>query len=129
MIVLDASVLVAHLYSRDMHHVRANGLLKANADEDLTIHPMVMAEVLVEPARVGRMRQTLELFDSIRIEQWYATPGESVRLAHLRAETGLTLPECCSLAVAIEGRASLATFDQRLADAARSLGVTVIDTV
>lgn len=50
---------------------------------------------------------------------------EPLRLAELRATTGLKLPDCCVLDVAIHHRASLATFDLALAEAARKRGVPV----
>ncbi len=48
-----------------------------------------------------------------------------LRLAELRATTGLKLPGCCVLDVAIRHQARLATFDDALAAAARQRGVTV----
>jgi predicted nucleic acid-binding protein len=50
-----------------------------------------------------------------------------MRLAGLRASTGLKLPDCCALLVAEAQGAALATFDDRLARVARSRGVAVLD--
>ncbi|MGH9122899.1 MAG: PIN domain-containing protein [Acidimicrobiales bacterium] len=47
-------------------------------------------------------------------------------MAELRASTGLKLPDCCVLDVAIHHQASLATFDTTLASAARHRGVAVL---
>lgn len=49
--------------------------------------------------------------------------GEPLRLAELRASTGLKLPDCCVLDVAIRNQASLATFDNALATVAAARGV------
>jgi predicted nucleic acid-binding protein len=48
-------------------------------------------------------------------------------LAALRAGTGLKLPDCCVLQAAEQAHAGIATFDDRLAAAARELGVDVRD--
>lgn len=45
--------------------------------------------------------------------------GELLRLAELRASSGLKLPDCCVPDVAIHHQASLATFDDTLAAAAQ----------
>ena len=50
---------------------------------------------------------------------------EPLRLAELRATSGLKLPDCCVLDVALHHQASLATFDDALAAAARQRGVRV----
>jgi hypothetical protein len=48
---------------------------------------------------------------------------EPLRLASLRATTGLTLPGCCVLDTALNNAATLATFDTTLARAANQLNV------
>lgn len=52
-----------------------------------------------------------------------AYDGELLRLAELRASSGLKLPDCCVPDVAIHHQASLATFDDTLAAAARTRSV------
>jgi predicted nucleic acid-binding protein len=47
-------------------------------------------------------------------------------LAELRVRTGLKLPDCCVLDVALQHRAAVATFDDRLARVARDLGLDVV---
>lgn len=51
---------------------------------------------------------------------------EPLRLAELRATTGLKLPDCCVLDVALHHHAAMGTFDETLASAARQRGVVVI---
>jgi predicted nucleic acid-binding protein len=51
---------------------------------------------------------------------------EPLRLANLRATTGLRLPDCCALDTALSNGAMVATFDQALAGAARQLNVAVL---
>jgi hypothetical protein len=47
----------------------------------------------------------------------------AVRLAHLRAETGLRLPDCCVLLAAERTGHGIASFDDRLLRAAHALGI------
>jgi len=49
-----------------------------------------------------------------------------LRLAELRAASGLKLPDCCVLDIAISNHASLATFDDALAVAARRRDIAVL---
>ena len=52
MIVVDASVLIAFLDAKDIHHGAAVELL-AEAHPPLLVHPISAAEVLVAPVRHG----------------------------------------------------------------------------
>lgn len=52
--------------------------------------------------------------------------GAARRLAQLRVETKLKLPDCCVLLTALTVSDSLATFDERLAREATSRGIAVI---
>ena len=46
--------------------------------------------------------------------------GTAVRLAQLRATTGLKIPDCCVALAAEDAAAPVARFDDRLAQAAES---------
>ncbi len=51
--------------------------------------------------------------------QELAFPSDAVaRLAHVRAETGRRMPDCCVLLAAENAGARLATFDEQLTKAA-----------
>jgi predicted nucleic acid-binding protein len=52
--------------------------------------------------------------------------GEPLRLAELHVRTGLKLPDCCVLDVALRSGSSLATFDDALAAEARRRGVALL---
>ena len=54
MIVLDASVLIEHLDSRDAHHERATALLLDAIHKRLATSPLTLPEVLVGPAEAGQ---------------------------------------------------------------------------
>lgn len=126
MIVLDASVLIAHLDATDVHHRHADELLESFAPEPLGASPITLAEVLVGPARAGqldRAASAIALLDVARIDLADDAP---LRLAMLRASTGLKLPDCCVLLAAERSGGVLSTFDDRLATAAAAGGYVVV---
>jgi predicted nucleic acid-binding protein len=125
MIALDASVLIAHLNPADRHHPAATAILLAGTPGQMLVHTITLAEVLVGGVRVG---QGAPMRDDLRSAGIVVAPhddGEPLRLAELRATSGLKLPDCCILDVAIHHHASLATFDEALAVVARHHGVPV----
>lgn len=125
MITVDASVVIAHLQPSDRHHITATGYLLDHADEPLLVHAMTLAEILVGGVRSGRARELLGDLEAIGVEVAEPHPDEPLRLATLRAETGLKLPGCCALETAVTTRSTLATFDDRLAAIARQRHLTV----
>jgi predicted nucleic acid-binding protein len=126
LIVVDASVLIGHLDGSDAHHQRAVAVLLATAGQPLLASPITVAEVLAGPARTGRLEDAQNALDEIGLGQVPFGPDAAVRLATLRAETSLGLPDCCVLLAAQDARAAaIATFDDRLAAAARRAGVGV----
>lgn len=124
MIVLDASVLIAHLAGGDAHADRALDII--DTEEELALHPLTLAECLVGPARLHREAEALQAIERLGIGQLSVGVGQPVVLARLRAGTSLRLPDCCVLAAAIEAGARLATFDDRLVRVARDQGVEVV---
>ena len=126
MIAVDASVLIAHLSPLDAHHVPATALLRDAPPDELLVHGMTLAEVLVGGVRVGRGAAMREDLRAAGIVVAPTDPDEPLRLAELRATSGLKLPDCCVLDVAVRARAALATFDDALATAARRRGVAVL---
>ena len=126
MIVLDASVLVAHLSPLDAHHTAATELLHNTAGELWLVHTMTLAEVLVGGAKVGKGTEMLADLRSSGIALAPRDDEEALRLADLRVTTGLKLPNCCVLDAAQTNAAQLATFDNALSTAASRLGVALI---
>jgi predicted nucleic acid-binding protein len=125
-IALDASVLVAHLSPHDAHHHAATGLLRDAAGERLIAHDLTLAEVLVGGARIGREEQMLADLRAAGVQHADRPEGEPLRLARLRARTGLKLPDCCVLDAALGHAASLATFNRTLVTAAQQVNVEVL---
>lgn len=123
MIVLDASVLIAHLAGDDAHAALALQIL--DTEEELAIHPVTLAECLVGPARLNRELEAMAMIKRLGIEQVAISHVEPMDVARLRAATQLKLPDCFVLAAAMHAAASLATFDASLSRAAAELGITV----
>jgi predicted nucleic acid-binding protein len=125
LITVDASVLVALLSREDAHHQASLDVL--SADESVWIHPVNLAESLVGSVRKNRGEQAMARFHNVGVEEVPRSADEALRLADLRASTGLKLPDCCVLLVAETHGAVVATFDDRLARVARSRGIEVLD--
>lgn len=127
MIVLDACVLIAHFDQTDAFHDDAGKLLSLAAEESLAASPLTLAEVLVGPARTGRLDRASAALAQLDIDTIGLDESAPVRLATLRAATSLKLPDCCVLLAAEQaGNATIATFDDRLATAARDRGIPVL---
>lgn len=125
MIVLDASIVIALLSNDNDHHNRAVSFFLSTFSEGYIAHPLTLAEILVGPIRARRETVALRALDGLGISEWSPGEGNAARLATLRAESSLKLPDCCVLDAAIETSSSLATFDQKLATTAAALGVRV----
>lgn len=118
MIVLDASVLIAYLDGADLQHDRAEMLLAHEIDDDFAANPLTLAEVLVAPARENRVPEVYEALQAVGVNERAFPVDTAAKLAHLRASTGLRMPDCCVLLAAEDAHARVATFDDRLAAAA-----------
>jgi predicted nucleic acid-binding protein len=116
-IVLDASVIIAYLDGRDGHHAVAETLLAHAIDDDLAANSLTLAEVFVVPVRDGRLDPVRAALRDLEVQELPFTADTAVRLAQLRATTGLRMPDCCVLLAAEDAAASVASFDERLAQA------------
>lgn len=121
MIVLDASVLIAHLDSTDLHHAQAERLLEESGGAPLGASAITLAETLVSPARNGRLKDAESALRRLGVEELAIGADAAPRLAALRAETGLKMPDCCVLLAALDREATLASFDSSLLASARVL--------
>ena len=126
MIVLDASVLIACLDGRDPHHEPAVELLQAHAAELFGASQISLAETLVAPARAGRLDDAREALEGLAVRELAFERNASSRLASLRADTGLKLPDCCVLLAAEDHQCGIAGFDRDLCQRAGTLGIPVV---
>jgi predicted nucleic acid-binding protein len=128
MTVLDASVVIAVLDADDTHHEDARDLLRVviTAGGPLACSPITLAEVLVEPARSGRLIEAERSLGLLGIVTVSLPPDAPSRLAQLRAESGMRLPDCCVLLAAMQTESTLITFDDALTKAATRLGLSAL---
>jgi predicted nucleic acid-binding protein len=125
-IVLDASVLIAHLDRTDAHHDEAFGLLSGLAGERFAASALTIAEVLVGPTRAGASERAGSALRALGVDTVPIGETAPAALARLRVETRLKLPDCCVLLAAEQVGGGLVTLDGRLAGAARGRGVAVV---
>ena len=123
MIVLDASVLIGHLDGSDAHHTRARALLGKTGPESLGASTITLAETLVAPARAGRLQEAQAALERLGVGELSLGEDAPARLARLRAESELKLPDCCVLLTAQEHRGAVASFDADLVRTAEALGL------
>lgn len=123
MIVLDASVLIAHLDSSDRHHSEARRLLAEYESEPFGASAVTLAETLVAPARADRLADAEAALDRLGVVELPLGDESSSRLASLRAETGLKMPDCCVLLAAERCAGVVASFDSALMRAVGALGL------
>jgi predicted nucleic acid-binding protein len=126
-IVLDASVLIAHLDERDALHARAEEALERAAGEPLGCSSITLAEVLVGPARHGRLSAVQVAVAELEVAEIAVGADAAVRLATMRAAVGLKLPGCCVLLAAQDaGARAILTFDDALARTAERSGFETV---
>ncbi|MDP9428754.1 MAG: type II toxin-antitoxin system VapC family toxin [Actinomycetota bacterium] len=124
--VLDASVLIAYLDAEDAQHKAAETLLAREIDDDFAANPLTIAEVLVGPSRTGRLDAARSALRELEVAEWPFPANTAVRLARLRADTGLRMPDCCVLLAAQDAAARVAAFDDRLVRAAQKLRLVAL---
>lgn len=124
MIVLDASFIIAYMSDRDAHHLRAVSLMGEPELLGCTASAITWAEALVTAARAGRLPEVKAALDAL-VDVSQLPDDAHVRLAALRAETGLKMPDCCVVLAAESSGSGIATFDGPLAKAARARGIAI----
>jgi predicted nucleic acid-binding protein len=122
-IVLDASVLIAYLNGSDRHHAKAKSLLEALSSEPWGASSVTLAETLVYPARAGRLEEAEAALVGLDLQELLSGGGAPGRMAEMRADMGIKMPDCCVLLAAQNNDATVASFDVGLLSAARKLGL------
>ena len=129
MIILDNSVLVAYTKPTEGHHLDAVQIVADNKG-NLGANALTVAEFMVYPVRLGTVESAyaqltgdpadghlgIEVLDGLG-RAW------PVHLARVRARTGLKMPDAVVLATATHVKGQVATFDDKLREAARAEGV------
>jgi predicted nucleic acid-binding protein len=122
-IVLDASVLIAHFDQHDALHARATEQLLDAAVQPFGASSITLAEILVGPTRTGHLADAQAALRALDVTELPLPASAATRLAALRVETALKLPDCCVLLAAQDAAGTVLTFDDRLAREAARLGV------
>ena len=101
LIVLDASVVIALVSAADALHAQAREFLAEHPDDDFRIPASAYAELLVGPARSGRIDEIREGLASAGFSIEPITAEIAERAAALRAHSGrLGLGDAMVLATA-----------------------------
>lgn len=130
MIVVDASVLIGHLNVGDAHRKAADQLLADHGPGQFGASPVTLAEVLVKPTKDGRLKQVSADVHRLGVQEIPLGKYAPVRLALLRAETNLKMPDCCVLLAAEDAEATgILTLDDRLRAQAIRLGYDCPDPI
>jgi predicted nucleic acid-binding protein len=124
-IVLDASVLIAHFDHDDTLHTRATEHLLEAADQQFGASSITLAEILVIPTRTGHQAAAHATMRALDLTEIPLPANAATRLAALRVETALKLPDCCVLFAAQDVDGTVLTLDDRLAREAARLGLPV----
>ena len=115
LIVLDASVVIAHLDSSDSLHGAATAALLEHAEDDLRLPASAYAEALIDPTARGRLAEARERIAAMELlvvplDEAIAERAASLRVRH----RALRLPDALVLATAEElGADTVLTGDRR----------------
>jgi predicted nucleic acid-binding protein len=89
--------------------------------------PITLAEVFVGPARAGRLDDARAAVADLGVVEVPLDDDAPARLAALRVEAALKLPDCCVLLAAEDVQAeAVLTFDDRLARAAKQYRLRLV---
>lgn len=124
-VVLDASTVIALYDSKDLNHKWSLQLFRETVAFELVMSSLTYAEALVHPIRSGKQKAFEKGVSGLGIKIQGINPGDAVKLAQIRANTKLKMPDAIVLATALELEAAVATTDKSLASAARKLSVGV----
>jgi predicted nucleic acid-binding protein len=99
LIILDASIVIALLDPKDTLHAAALGASIAQAGEDLRVPASALAEILVVPARAGRMEEVREKIQLLDLGVIPIGEDIAVEAARLRGRhRSLRLPDALIIA-------------------------------
>jgi predicted nucleic acid-binding protein len=122
---LDASALIALASDTDPNHSWALEIFRDTAAFGIQMTALTQAEVLVHPARAGKLEKFLKLIGALGLEITPIEESDSSQIAKIRAATSLKMPDAVVLSQAIKVAGSIATADKQLAKVAKDNGLGV----
>ncbi len=125
LVILDASALIALASDTDPNHNWALEMFRDTAAFGLQMTALTQAEVLVHPARAGKLEKFLRLIGALGLEITPIEESDSSQIAKIRVATSLKMPDAVVLSQAIKVSGSIATTDKRLAKVAKDKGLGV----
>ena len=125
LVVLDASALIALASDTDPNHSWAMAMFRDTAAFGLQMTALTQAEVLVHPARAGKLEKFLKLIGALGLEITPIDRSDSIQIAKIRSATSLKMPDAVVLSQAIKVSGSVATTDKQLAKVAKDKGLGV----
>lgn len=100
-VVLDAGVVIGALDDADAHHAAAIASIVARSDDDLRLPASAYSEVLVVPARTGRLDEVKLDLASLSLDVDPIDASAAEEAARLRARhPSLRLPDALVIAYA-----------------------------
>ena len=129
LVILDASALIALATDTDPNHNWALEMFRDTAAFGLQMTALTQAEVLVHPARAGKLEKFLKLIGALGLEITPIEESDSSQIAKIRASTSLKMPDAVVLSQAIRVSGSIATTDKQLAKVAKDKGLGVFSPV
>ena len=100
-------------------------MFRDTAAFELQITALTYAEILVHPARAGKLEKFQKGIGSLGLEITPVGHEDSAALAKLRASTSLKLPDVVVLNQALKTKGSIASSDKDLLRIAREKGIGV----
>ena len=125
LVILDASALIALASDADPNHNWALEMFRDTAAFGLQMTALTQAEVLVHPARAGKLEKFLRLIGALGLEITPIEESDSSQIAKIRVANSLKMPDAVVLSQAIKVSGSIATTDKRLAKVAKDQGLGV----
>jgi predicted nucleic acid-binding protein len=124
-IALDAGVVIGLYNDKDAHHRWAIDFMFQTTAEKLHISAINYAEIIVSPLRLKKEQTFLNSIRGLGLAVDSVSSSDVMHLSKLRIETGLRMTDVCAIQLAIKHDCPLATTDNSVAKAAKSLGIEV----
>lgn len=132
-VVLDTCVLIAFFKRDDPFHGQAVTIVTSAVQREHALHAseLTLAEFLVGPVRAGELEHAEQLLADVGVHACPLPTPFAARLARIRHEAAVKLPDAAVLMAALDLAATdaapvaVATFDHRLRAGALKHGLCV----